>query len=233
MHLDKIRFNPNTTKETLARRLSSLTPGFSGADLSNICNEAAILAARGDKEFVEMVDFEKATERVLAGLEKRNNLTDQEKKIIAYHESGRAVASWLLEGGDPLIKLTIVPRSKKSLGYSQFLPDQVSLNTKQELLDKICCALAGKVSEELVLHQMTDSSTADLEKARKIAYAMVTRFGMSDVINNIGYPDSELIKKPYSSSLEEKIDDEVFRIISCETNRVKQLLTQNLDKLNA
>lgn len=147
MHLEKIRFDPSLTKDNLAKRLSSLTPGFSGADLSNICNEAAILAARANKEYVDMIDFEKATERVLAGLEKRNNLTGEEKRIIAYHESGRAVASWLLEGGDPLIKLTIIPRSKKALGFSQFLPDQVSLYTKQQLLDKISCALAGKVSE--------------------------------------------------------------------------------------
>lgn len=162
VHLDKVRFDPSLTKENLARRLSSITPGFSGADLSNICNEAAILAARADQTFVTMSDFEKATERVLAGLEKRNNLTGEEKRIIAYHESGRAIASWFLEGGDPLIKLTIIPRSKKSLGYSQFLPDQISLYTKEELLDKICCALAGKVAEELTLNQITDSSTADL-----------------------------------------------------------------------
>ena len=116
---------------------------------------------------------------MLAGLEKRNTLTGEEKRIIAYHESGRAIASWMLEGGDPMIKLTIIPRSKKALGYSQFLPDQVSLYTKQELLDKICSALAGKVAEEMVLNQVTDSSTTDLEKARKIAHAMVTRYGMS------------------------------------------------------
>lgn len=126
-----------------------------------------------------MVDFDKATERVLAGLEKRNNLSPEERKIVAFHEAARAITAWFLEGADPILKITIIPRSKKALGHTQFLHNQSVLNSKQDLLDRICCALASRVVEELVMKEITDSSSEDLKKAQEIAHKIVTEFGMS------------------------------------------------------
>lgn len=149
VHLKKIKLDPSNTMDEFARRLATLTPGFSGADIANLCNEAAILAARRNKPHVETIDFEMASERVLAGLEKRNLLTDEEKKKVAIHESGHAVVSWFLEGGAPLLKITIIPRSKGSLGYAQYLPNESSLENKEDLLDRICYMLGGRVAEEV------------------------------------------------------------------------------------
>jgi AFG3 family protein len=137
VHLQPIKLNPAIPVEEYAKRLATLTPGFSGADIANLCNEAAIIAARAQKEFVEQIDFEKAADRVIAGLERKKTCTDEEEKIIAYHESGHAVVSWFLEGSSPLIKLTIIPRSKGSLGYAQYLPNELSLYKREELYDQL------------------------------------------------------------------------------------------------
>lgn len=149
VHLKNLKLEPSKTKEEYASRLATLTPGFSGADIANLCNEAAILAARKNKDFVDTLDFELSAERVIAGLERKKLISEEEKKIVAYHESGHAVVSWFVEGGNPLLKLTIIPRSKGSLGYAQYLPSESFLETKEELKDKIASMLGGRCSEEL------------------------------------------------------------------------------------
>ena len=149
VHLKSIKLDPSNTLDEFARRLATLTPGFSGADIANLCNEAAILAARHNKPHVETIDFEMASERVLAGLEKKNLLSEEEKKTVAIHESGHAVVSWFLEVGAPLLKITIIPRSKGSLGYAQYLPNESSLENKEDLLDRICYMLGGRCAEEV------------------------------------------------------------------------------------
>lgn len=173
--------------EEYARRLSTLTPGFSGAEISNLCNEAAILAARKNKTTVDSDDFEMAAERVMAGLEKKSIISPEERKIVAYHESGHAVVSWFLEGGMPLLKLTIIPRSKGSLGYAQYLPNESQLETYEELLDRICCILGGRCSESHFFGRVTTGAYDDLKKAYELAHAIVTKFGMSDAIGYVGY----------------------------------------------
>ncbi len=149
VHLKPIKLDPSTPLDEFARRLATLTPGFSGADIANLCNEAAILAARGNKSHVQSIDFEMASERVLAGLEKKNLLSDEEKRTVAIHESGHAVVSWFLEGGAPLLKITVIPRSKGSLGYAQYLPNESSLESKEDLMDRVCCLLGGRCAEEV------------------------------------------------------------------------------------
>lgn len=149
VHLVPLKLDPSKSIEEYAKRLATLTPGFSGADIANLCNEAAILAARKNKKYIETIDFELSSERVLAGLEKKRIVSEEERKIVAVHESGHAVVSWFLEGGLPLLKLTIIPRSKGSLGFAQYLPNENSLETKEELYDRICCMLGGRVAEEI------------------------------------------------------------------------------------
>ena len=162
VHLKPLKLNIEKKIEEYARRLATLTPGFTGADISNLCNEAGLIAARKNKESIDSFDFESASERVIAGLEKRKMLSEEERRVVAYHESGHAVVSWFLQGGSPLlkvilcyyriinnsIKLTIVPRSKGSLGFAQYLPNETSLESQEELLDRICCILGGRCSEE-------------------------------------------------------------------------------------
>lgn len=148
VHLKPIKLDPSKTIEEYAKRLATLTPGFSGAEIANLCNEAAILAARQNSTYVTSYHFEQASERVMAGLEKKKFMSEEERKVVAFHESGHAVVSWFLAGGDPLLKLTIIPRSKGSLGYAQYLPNESNLQTMEELQDKICCVLGGRVSEK-------------------------------------------------------------------------------------
>lgn len=187
MHLAPIKLDPSKAIEEYAKRLATLTPGFSGAEISNLCNEAAIMAARANKLFVDSHDFEMASERVMAGLEKKKMISEEERRVVAYHESGHAVVSWFLEGGHPLLKLTIIPRSKGSLGYAQYLPNESSLETKSELLDRICCILGGRVSEETFFGEVTTGAYDDLKKAYEVAHNIVTKFGMSENIGYVGY----------------------------------------------
>ena len=149
VHLKPLKLDPSKTIEEYAKRLSTLTPGFSGADIHNLCNEAAILAARKNKNHIETIDFEMASERVLAGLEKKRIVSEIDRKIVAVHESGHAIVSWFLEGGSPLLKLTIIPRSKGSLGFAQYLPNESTLETKNDLLDRLCSILGGRCAEEV------------------------------------------------------------------------------------
>ena len=164
VHLRKIKTSGQLEKAEYARKLSALTPGFSGAEIQNICNEAAIITARNNKKEVGIVEFEKATERVIGGIEKKMNLSEVERKTVAYHESGHAVSSWFLEHSNPLLKITIIPRAKGSLGFAQYLPEELSLYTKEQLLDMITMALGGRVAEEIFFKRITTGASDDLKK---------------------------------------------------------------------
>lgn len=165
-----------------------MTPGFSGAEISNACNEAAIVAARDDLESVGMKEFERAIERVIGGIEKKTVMTVDERKTIAYHEAGHAVAGWFFEHSNPLLKITIIPRSKGSLGFAQYLPDEISLYSKEQIIDMICTALAGRVSEELMFDgRITTGASDDIKKVTQLATGLVTIYGMSPKMGLVGY----------------------------------------------
>lgn len=173
VHLKKIKLNPEKTRTEYAKKLSTLTPGFSGADISNVVNEAAIIAARTNLSSVGLGEFDKATERVIGGIEKKNLMSDVERKRVAYHEAGHAVAGWFLENSDPLLKITIIPRSKGSLGFAQYLPNEVSLYTKEQLLDMMKTALGGRIAEEIFYDSVTTGASDDIKKVTRIANGLV------------------------------------------------------------
>jgi cell division protease FtsH len=218
--------------------LASQTPGFAGAEIANVCNEAALLAARLDKEAVAMVDFEQAIDRVIAGLEKKNKLiSPEEKKIVAYHEAGHAIVGWFLENTDPVVKVSIVPRGLAALGYAQYLPEERYLYTREALLDRMTMAIGGRVAEELVFKRISTGAQNDLERITKMAYAMVVDYGMSEKIGYISFNlsgrDSEttLFDKPYSDETAYQIDLEVKVIIDEIRSRARMLLEEKRDKL--
>ena len=173
VHLKKIKLNAEKTRNEYAKKLSTLTPGFSGADISNVVNEAAIIAARADLDSVGIYEFDKATERVIGGIEKKQLMSPEERKRVAYHEAGHAVAGWFLENSDPLLKITIIPRSKGSLGFAQYLPNELSLYTKEQLLDMIKTALGGRIAEEIFYDSVTTGASDDIKKVTKIAQGLV------------------------------------------------------------
>jgi AFG3 family protein len=188
VHLKKIKLNPEKTREEYAKKMASLTPGFSGAEISNVCNEAAIVAARESLESVGVKEFEKAIERVIGGVEKKTIMTLEERKIIAYHESGHAVAGWFFEHSNPLLKITIIPRSKGSLGFAQYLPDEISLYSKDQILDMISVALAGRIAEEIMFDgRVTTGASDDIKKVTQLATGLVTVYGMSPKMGLVGY----------------------------------------------
>ncbi len=197
VYLKKIKLDHSKTIDEYAKRLATLTPGFSGADIANLVNEAAIITARHNKEHVDMESFEKASDRIIAGLESRKHLKEKDKKLVAYHEAGHAIAGWFTEHSDVVLKLSIVPRSKGSLGHTQFLPDDIYLRSKEHLLDMICGLLGGRVCEEQFFNQTFTGAQNDLERATQIAYSMVCKFGMSD-LGLITYADGGY-EKPFSS----------------------------------
>jgi len=202
--------------EEYALRISTLTPGFSGADLSNLVNEAAIISARENKENVGSEGFEKASDRIIAGLETRKLVSEKERRIVSYHEAGHAVIGWFSEYSSPLVKLTIIPRSKGSLGFTQFVPDDVYLRSKEHLYDLIKGLLGGRMSEEHFFKQITTGASDDLQKVSTIANAMVTKYGMSN-LGLSAYSQSEEgygYLKPYSPQTETAIENEVNRIIN-------------------
>jgi len=217
--------------------LAKQTPGFSGADIANVCNEAALIAARKNKEFVEKQDFLDAIDRIIGGLEKKNKIISlEEKRTIAFHESGHATVSWLLEHANPLLKVSIIPRGK-SLGAAWYLPEERQLTTTEQLLDEMSSLLGGRASEELVFGKISTGALNDLEKVSKQAYAMVAYFGMSNEIKNISFYDSSgqneyAFSKPYSEKTAEIIDNEVKLIIDSAYNRAKDILKKNRDGLN-
>ena len=236
VHMGKIKLNTKHSVEEYARKLAALTPGMSGADIYNVVNEAAILAARGNLDSTGLLEFERATERVIGGLEKKTVMSQQEKETVAYHESGHAVAGWFLEHSNPLLKVTIIPRTKGSLGFAQYLPEELSLYSKEQLMDMIKVALGGRIAEEIFFNRITTGASDDLKKITEIATALVTTYGMNSTIGLVNYYQEEGLQKPYSESTGGKIDEEVKKIIDGAYAEVKELLeskkelTENLAK---
>ncbi|MFI5164679.1 MAG: ATP-dependent zinc metalloprotease FtsH, partial [Bacteroidia bacterium] len=232
VHIKPIKIGKDVNTEFLAKQ----TPGFSGADIANICNEAALIAARQNKKEVQRQDFLDAVDRVIGGLEKKNKIISaDEKKVIAYHEAGHATISWLLEHAHPLVKVTIVPRGK-SLGAAWYLPEERQITTKEQIMDEICSALGGRAAEEVVFGKISTGALSDLEKITKQAYAMVMYFGLNDKIGNISYYDSTgnsemAFQKPFSEKTAERIDAEVSIIIETEYARAKDVLTKHKEQL--
>ena len=228
VHLRPIKINETVDVNFLARQ----TPGFSGADIANVCNEAALIAARKNKTFVEKQDFLDAVDRIVGGLEKRTKITtNAEKKSIAYHEAGHATISWMTEHANPLVKVTIVPRGE-ALGAAWYLPEERQLTNREHMLDEMCSTLGGRAAEELFLHQMSTGAINDLERVTKRAYAMVAYFGMSEKLANMSYYDSTGnsdygFTKPYSEKTAELIDSEAKYIVAVEYTRAKKILTDN------
>lgn len=234
VHLAKIKLAPDIDRDFLAKQ----TPGFSGADIANVCNEAALIAARNNHEFVTKQDFLDAVDRIIGGLEKKNKaIKPSEKKRVAFHEAGHATISWLVEHAAPLLKVTIVPRGR-SLGAAWYLPEERSLTTTEQMLDEICATLGGRAAEEVAFGNISTGALSDLERVTKQAQAMVTIYGLSENIGNISYYDSSgqseySFGKPYSEETAKKIDVEIKDIIENQYKRAVTILHENRDKLDA
>ncbi len=230
VHLKPIKLEPNLDVDFLSKQ----TPGFSGADIANLCNEAALIAARNGKKKVEKQDFLDAVDRIIGGLEKKNKIiTVEEKKAIAFHEAGHATISWLLEFAHPLVKVTIVPRGQ-SLGAAWYLPDERSITTTEQLLDQMCSALGGRAAEEITFGKISTGALSDLEKVTKQAYAMVSIYGLNKRLGNVSFYDSQgrdAFTKPYSEDTSRIIDEEVSKLIEQQYQRALDTLKANEDKL--
>jgi len=218
------------------QKLSSQTPGFAGAEIANVCNEAALIAARRNRDEVTMQDFQDAMDRVIGGLEKKNKLiSPEEKEIVAYHEAGHAVAGWFLEHADPLVKVSIVPRGVAALGYAQYLPREQYLYRTEQLFDEMCMTLGGRAAEDVIFGKISTGALSDLERVTKLAYSMVTMYGMNERIGNVSYYDSKQsdysFTKPYSESTSQAIDEEVRKLIDQAYQFVKKMLFDKRDKL--
>ncbi|HOO95618.1 MAG TPA: ATP-dependent zinc metalloprotease FtsH [Proteiniphilum sp.] len=227
VHLRPIKIDESINIDFLARQ----TPGFSGADIANVCNEAALIAARRKKKFVQKNDFMDAVDRIVGGLEKKNKIiTQQEKRSIAIHEAGHATLSWFLEHANPLVKVTIVPRGK-ALGAAWYLPEERQITTKEQMLDEMCALLGGRAAEEIFIGQISSGAMNDLERVTKQAYAMITYMGMSDKLANLSYYDSTgqeyTFSKPYSDETAQLIDTEVKAMIAKQYERAKQILNDH------
>ncbi len=229
VHLRPIKIDSTIDVDFLARQ----TPGFSGADIANVCNEAALIAARKAKSFVGKQDFLDAVDRIIGGLEKKNKITTiSEKKSIAYHEAGHAAISWKLQYANPLVKVTIVPRGE-ALGAAWYLPEERQLTNREHMLDEMCATLGGRAAEEVFLNEISTGALNDLERVTKRAYAMVAYFGMSEKLPNLSYYDSSGSEygftKPYSEKTAETIDEEARNIVAEQYERAKQILRDNAD----
>lgn len=234
----KVHLKPVQLDESVdAKKLAAQTPGFAGAEIANVCNEAALIAARKDKNKVDMHDFQDAVDRVIGGLEKKNKLiSPEEKKIVAYHEAGHAVAGWFLEHADPLVKVSIVPRGVAALGYAQYLPKEQFLYQTEQLLDEMCMALGGRAAEEIIFGKISTGALSDLERITKMAYSIVSVYGMNDKVGNVSYYDSKQqdgynFTKPYSESTAQLIDEEVKKLIEKAYVRTKKLLSDKKKEL--
>ena len=231
VHLKAIKTGENVD----ANKLAAMTPGFVGADIANICNEAALIAARRDKTSVEMDDFNAAVDRVIGGLEKKNKIISKdEKEVRAYHEAGHAVSSWFLQYANPLVKVSIVPRGR-SLGAAWYLPDERNITNTEQLEDEMAAILAGRAAEEIVFGKISTGAQNDLDRVTKMAYSMVVVFGMSEKVGNVSYYDmlqQNNLSKPYSDATAEAIDAEIRAIIDRQYARVKKLLETKREELN-
>ncbi|KAG1467342.1 hypothetical protein G6F56_004466 [Rhizopus delemar] len=233
VHLKPIR--TNVDKPVLARKLAALTPGFAGADIHNVCNEAALIAARRAKDTVEDKDFEDAIERVIAGLEKKSRvLSPEEKKTVAYHEAGHAVAGWYLKYADPLLKVSVIPRGSAALGYAQYLPKDQYLYSKKHLLDRMCMTLGGRVSEKIFFKSITTGAQDDLQKVTKMAYAQITAYGMNEKIGPLSFSDPQnenSFQKPFSEQTGTLIDNEARAMVTDAFERTEKLLIEKKDEI--
>lgn len=232
VHLKPIKL----AKDLDPKKLAAQTPGFAGAEIANVCNEAALIAARKNKKEVDMEDFQDAIDRVIGGLEKKNKIiSPEEKKIVAYHEAGHAVAGWFLEHADPLVKVSIVPRGVAALGYAQYLPKEQFLYQTEQLIDEMCMTLGGRAAEEIIFDKISTGALSDLERVTKMAYSIVTVYGMNDKLGNVSFYDSKQtdysFNKPYSEATAETIDEEVRSLISKVYERTKKLLNDKVEEL--
>ena len=222
-------------EEVDAKKLSAQTPGFAGAEIANVCNEAALIAARKNKTAIEMQDFQDAVDRVIGGLEKKNKIiSPEEKKIVAYHEAGHAISGWFLEHADPLVKVSIVPRGVAALGYAQYLPKEQFLYTTEQLVDSMCMTMGGRVAEDITFGRISTGAQNDLERITKLAYAMTAVYGMNHKVGNVSFRDSSSesqFQKPYSDHTAELIDAEVRTLIAEVYQRTKDLLIEKQDGL--
>lgn len=232
VHLKKLTLSEGIDPEELARQ----TPGFAGAEIANVCNEAALHAARKKKEAVDMSDFMSAIDRVIGGLEKKNKLiSPKEKNIIAYHETGHAVCGWFLQHAHPLVKVSIIPRGEAALGFAQYLPKEQNLYTKNELIDTICMTLAGRVIEELVFEDVSTGAQNDLERTTQMAYAMISLYGMNENVGPFSFRELQneySLNKPYSNETAHLIDDEARKFIQTCYERTRDLLNQHMAKIH-
>jgi len=227
----KVHLGPIKVSTTLdIFKLAEQTPGFAGADIANVCNEAALIAARKNKDSVDMSDFQDAIDRVIGGLEKKNKIiSPEEKEIIAYHEAGHAICGWYLEHAYPLLKVTVVPRGTAALGYAQYTPKEQYLYNTDQLMDQICMTLGGRASEDIFFGKISTGASNDLQQITKIAYSMITVYGMNDKIGNISYYDpnqENVFTKPFSEETGKMIDEEVRKLIENAYTRTKNLLTE-------
>src|SRR5690554_47605 len=232
----KVHLKPIKLAEGVdAKKLSAQTPGFAGAEIANVCNEAALIAARRNKESVDMQDFQDAIDRVIGGLEKKNKIiSPEEKRIVAYHEAGHAIAGWFLEHVDPLVKVSIVPRGLAALGYAQYLPKEQFLYTTEQLIDSICMTMGGRVAEDITFGKISTGAQNDLERITKLAYAMVTVYGMNHRVGNVSFNEAQetnQFNKPYSEKTAQLIDEEVRMLIADAYDRTKKLLLEKKDGL--
>lgn len=229
VHLDDLTLDGE--KEEFSGRLAALTPQFSGADIANICNEAAIQAARKNKPAVDFEDFEKAADRVIGGLESGKIMSPEERRIVAYHEAGHAVAGWMLPGADPLLKVTIIPRGSGALGYAQYLPKELFLRTQEQIMDTVCMALAGRASEQTFFGNVTTGASDDLRRVTSIVHQLVTSYGMSPKVGQVSYPRDDNQFGPserlYSESTAQLFDSEIKEMIDSAYERTLQLMTEH------
>jgi cell division protease FtsH len=231
VHLKPIKLSDGVD----AKKLSAQTPGFAGAEIANVCNEAALIAARKNKESVDMTDFQDAIDRVIGGLEKKNKIiSPEEKRIVAYHEAGHAIAGWFLEHADPLVKVSIVPRGVAALGYAQYLPKEQFLYTTEQLLDEMSVSMGGRVAEDIVFGKISTGALSDLERITKLAYAMTKIYGMNGNVGNVSFYDPQgeyQFNKPYSDTTAEMIDNEVRKLVDDVYQKTKVLLNEKREGL--
>ena len=232
----KVHLNPIKVSETLdVHKLAEQTPGFAGADIANVCNEAALIAARKGKAAVDMSDFQDAIDRIIGGLEKKNKLiSPEEKEIIAYHEAGHAICGWFLEHAYPLLKVTIVPRGTAALGYAQYTPKEQYLYNTDQLNDQICMTLGGRAAEDIFFGKISTGAQNDLQQITKIAYSMVSVYGMNEKVGNVSFYDpnqDQTFTKPYSDETAKLIDEEVRKLIDMAYVRTKNLLTDKKEEV--